>query len=98
MEYGNKGVIIQNVFPGYVCTNMSGIKKSSLFAPTSKDYVKSALSSVGSTSTTTGYFPHAILVGVVNGIYSVSNSFGVWLVTRTMMKTRRNYLKKFKNY
>ena len=36
MEYGKSGVVIQCVMPGYVVSNMSGLKKASFIAPTPK--------------------------------------------------------------
>ncbi|XP_050679651.1 very-long-chain 3-oxoacyl-CoA reductase [Leptidea sinapis] len=94
MEYSKKGLIVQCVLPGFVCSNMTKIRRSTLLAPTPKAFVKSALSLVGTTSHTTGYFPHAIFVNTVNTIYSTFNGFGVWLVTRSLENSRRKYLKK----
>lgn len=97
MEYSKKGIIVQCVLPGFVCSNMSGIRRASLIAPTAKTFVKSAISLVGTTSKTTGYFPHSIFVNTINAIYGVSAKFAVWLVTRSMENTRRKALKKYKN-
>ncbi|XP_063368544.1 very-long-chain 3-oxoacyl-CoA reductase-B [Cydia amplana] len=94
MEYRKKGIISQCVMPGFVCTNMSGIRRSTFFAPTAKTFVKSALSLVGTVSRTTGYLPHAIFTNVLNFINEVSGNFGVWLVTRSMENSRARALKK----
>ncbi|KAJ0173154.1 hypothetical protein K1T71_011330 [Dendrolimus kikuchii] len=96
MEYDDKGITIQCVMPGFVCSNMSGIRRSSLLAPTPQDFVKSAMNLVGYASRTTGYLPHSFFVWVINSICSVSNTIGVWLVTRSMLNSRRIYLKKNK--
>lgn len=95
-EYSKKGIIFQCVRPGFVCSNMSGIRRSSFFAPTAKAFVKSAIGLVGTVSKTTGYFPHAIFVGVINLIQGASGPFGIWLVTRSMENSRRRALKKNK--
>ncbi|KAI8442097.1 hypothetical protein MSG28_005727 [Choristoneura fumiferana] len=96
MEYRKKGIICQCVMPGFVCTTMSGIRRSTFFAPTAEAFVKSAISLVGTVSRTTGYLPHAIFTNTISFIYDVSGSFGVWLVTRSMENTRNRSLKKYK--
>ncbi|CAG9559231.1 unnamed protein product [Danaus chrysippus] len=96
MEYSKRGIIVQCVLPGFVCSNMSGIRRSTLIAPTAKAFVKSAISLVGTTSNTTGYFPHTLFFYVVNSIHSFAPRFSVWLVTRSMENTRRKALKKYK--
>ncbi|XP_038213363.1 very-long-chain 3-oxoacyl-CoA reductase-like [Zerene cesonia] len=94
MEYSKKGIIVQCVLPGFVCSNMSGIRRSTWLAPTAKTFVKSSISLVGTTSKTTGYFPHAVFVNAINLIYAAYARFAVWLVTRSMENTRRKALKK----
>lgn len=96
MEYSKQGIIIQCVQPGFVCSNMSGIRRSTFFAPTAKDFVKSAINLVGTTAVTTGYLPHSAFVNILNTIYESSNSFAVWLVTRSMENSRRKAMKKYK--
>ncbi|KAI5638787.1 short chain dehydrogenase domain-containing protein [Phthorimaea operculella] len=93
-EYSKKGIIVQCILPGFVCSNMSGIRRSTFFAPTAKAFVKSALALCGTVSKTTGYFPHSIFVSAINGIHSLTGTFGTWLVTRSMENTRRKVLKK----
>ncbi|XP_075983723.1 hydroxysteroid 17-beta dehydrogenase 12 spidey [Anticarsia gemmatalis] len=94
MEYAKHGIIMQCVKPGFVCSNMSGIRRSSFFAPSAKQFVKSAISLVGTMKDTTGYLPHALFVNIINGIQAMSYTFGVWLVTRSMETSRRKALKK----
>ncbi|CAK1541705.1 unnamed protein product [Leptosia nina] len=96
MEYSKKGIIVQCVLPGFVCSNMSGIRRATLMAPTAKTFVKSAIGLVGTTSKTVGYFPHAVFVNVINSIHGTFGRFAVWLVTRSMETTRRKALKKYK--
>lgn len=96
MEYSKKGIIVQCIMPGFVCSNMSGIRRSTFFAPTAKDFVKSALNLVGTASRHTGYLPHSIFVKAITTIHSLTGSFGVWLVTRSMENSRNRILKKYK--
>ncbi|XP_004928860.2 very-long-chain 3-oxoacyl-CoA reductase [Bombyx mori] len=96
MEYSKKGIVVQCILPGFVCSNMSGIRRSSLFAPTAKVFVQSAIKLVGTTTRNTGYLPHAAFVNIVNSIYETANSFGTWLVVRSMENSRRKLLKKYK--
>ncbi|XP_072934372.1 very-long-chain 3-oxoacyl-CoA reductase [Epargyreus clarus] len=94
MEYSKKGIIIQCVLPGFVCSNMSGLRRSTFLAPSASNFVKSAISLVGTTAKTAGYLPHAVLFVVVNTIQATSSKFGSWLVIRTMETNRRKFLKK----
>ncbi|XP_052739040.1 very-long-chain 3-oxoacyl-CoA reductase-B [Bicyclus anynana] len=94
MEYSKTGIIIQCVLPGFVCSKLSGLHRSSLMAPTAKAYVKSAISLVGTSSRTAGYFPHAMFFYFINSFYAMASKFSVWLVTRSMETTRRKALKK----
>ncbi|XP_026728088.1 very-long-chain 3-oxoacyl-CoA reductase [Trichoplusia ni] len=96
MEYTKSGITFQCVMPGFVCSNMSGIRKSSLFAPTAKKFVHSAIALLGTTIMTTGYFPHAIFVNMLNTIYNCSSPLCVWLVTKSMENSRTRSLKKYK--
>lgn len=59
-EYAKKGITIQSVLPGFVCTRMSKIRKAYWMAPTPTDYVKSQLKTVGLDGQTTGYWGHEL--------------------------------------
>lgn len=96
MEYSKRGVIVQCVLPGFVCSKLSGLRRSSIIAPTAENYVKSAISLVGTATKTAGYFPHTLFFFGINSIYGMANKFSVWLVTRSMENTRRKALKKYK--
>lgn len=97
MEYSKHGIIVQCVLPGFVCSNMSGIRRKSLLAPTAKEFVKSAIGIVGTETKTTGYLPHSAFANVLNSIQGVSRDFATWIVTRTMETNRRKALKKYKS-
>ncbi|KAH9636997.1 hypothetical protein HF086_016279 [Spodoptera exigua] len=96
MEYYMKNILFQCVMPGFVCSNMSGIRRSSLFAPTAKTFVKSALSLVAVEKRTAGYYPHEFFVDCLNILVTASYNFGVWIVTRSMKNSRLKCLKKMK--
>lgn len=96
MEYSKKGIIVQSILPGFVCSNMSGIRRSSFFAPTAEQFVKSAIALVGTMSKTTGYLPHSFFVNTIQSIHDISYNFSVWLVSRSMENSRRKALKKYK--
>lgn len=59
-EYRSKGIIIQSVIPFFVTTNMSRIRKTSLFVPSPRDYVRGQLKTIGLEDRTFGYWAHKI--------------------------------------
>ncbi|CAH8612798.1 unnamed protein product [Schistosoma bovis] len=64
----NNKIIIQTVYPLFVATSMSRTSRTSLFIPSPKDYVNSALNMLGVEEFTTGYFPHALQCYVLTSI------------------------------
>ncbi|GBP31330.1 Very-long-chain 3-oxoacyl-CoA reductase [Eumeta japonica] len=97
MEYSKDGIIVQAVNPGYVLSNMTPhLERSSLFAPTAEQFVRSALSTVNVVSRTTGYLPHDISVCVVDCMRAVSERFTAWATIKMMERTRDKVLKKSK--
>lgn len=60
-EYSDKGIVIQCLMPFYVTTKMSKLRKSSAMVPTPTAYVQSALSNLGISSCTHGYWSHNFL-------------------------------------
>ena len=67
-EYEDKGIDIQVLHTGPVLTDMfkeasapEDTKTSNFMVPSPGRYAKQALSTLGFTSATTGYWPHAIL-------------------------------------
>lgn len=65
LEYGKYGITVQCVLPGYVVSNMSGLKRPSFIAPTPDVFVKSALGRLGVFSRTTGYIVHDLMVAFI---------------------------------
>jgi hypothetical protein len=61
-EYSDKGIIVQSVLPGYVATNMSRIRISSYTAPSSTEFTKVALKTIGLQTRTAAYPPHRVMV------------------------------------
>lgn len=92
-EYARHGIIVQVILPGFVATNMSKIKKPTWMAPNPKTFVSHAVNSIGVLDHTTGYYPHTLMAGVINGIKSVSPSLSRWFVLRTMENLRSRALK-----
>jgi len=91
-EYRSKGIIVQCVKPGFVATKLSGIRRATLLAPTPDAFVKSALATVGKESTTYGYFPHWLHMGLPANIIP---KFIIDKISFNMLSaTRKRALKK----
>ena len=56
------GVTIQTVHPGWVVTNMSKLRKSTMTAPDPDTFAKSVFNTLGLDSRTSGYWFHKIQV------------------------------------
>ncbi|PIK55312.1 putative inactive hydroxysteroid dehydrogenase-like protein 1 [Apostichopus japonicus] len=74
-ECRNKGIFVQSLMPSYVATKMTSIdggggggKKMSLLMPSATEYVRHAVSTLGVTARTTGYWPHAIQMWIFQKI------------------------------
>ena len=63
-EYRDSGVTFQCLMPFYVATRMtsysSTLSNPSMVIPSARTYVRSAMSTLGWSSRTTGYLPHTI--------------------------------------
>jgi len=59
-EYKSKGIIVQNVAPGFVASKLSGIRSPTLIAPSPHSFVHSALLTVGRVRATYGCATHAL--------------------------------------
>ncbi|XP_048513900.1 very-long-chain 3-oxoacyl-CoA reductase-like isoform X1 [Athalia rosae] len=93
-EAAPRGVTVQCLLPGPVATKMSKIKRATWMAPTPERFVEAALKSVGIESRTTGYPPHSLIIGAVDGLKSVCEKAAIWLVARTMLNIRGRALRK----
>lgn len=93
-EYGRHRVIVQSVLPGFVCSNMSKIRKATWMAPTAETYVRSALRTVGIARHTTGYWPHALMQLVINTMQSLLPETANRLVLKQMEGLRAKAVRK----
>uniref|UniRef100_A0A182N9W6 Steroid dehydrogenase n=1 Tax=Anopheles dirus TaxID=7168 RepID=A0A182N9W6_9DIPT len=93
-EYAKHNIVVQSVLPGPVATNMSKIRKSTWMACSPKVFVASAISTLGHTRQTTGYFPHALLELAINTISFVSPRLMEKITLNTMQNIRARAMKK----
>ncbi|CAL8128691.1 unnamed protein product [Orchesella dallaii] len=66
LEYKDRGIIFQDLIPGYVVSNMSKVKAPHFFVPTAEAFVEKALNAVGLESRTTGWVSHQLLYACVH--------------------------------
>eukprot|EP01133_Synstelium_polycarpum_P005252 gene5252-6078_t len=59
-EYANKGVFLQCITPGLVVSNMSKVRKPSLFIPMPATFARAAVSTIGHDRLTSAYWAHQI--------------------------------------
>ncbi|XP_055915170.1 very-long-chain 3-oxoacyl-CoA reductase [Eupeodes corollae] len=96
-EYKDQGVIIQSVRPGFVATNMSKIRKTSLMTPSADCYASAALKTVGICGQTTGYWPHSAMQLVIDTVSSVlGRDFAQNMVFNQLKATRKKALRNAK--
>lgn len=93
-EYEHQGIIVQSVCPGFVATNMTRMKKGSLMAPLPKQFVASALSTVGYAGHTVGYVPHMVLQIGANFLNYIAPSMSRSVTLKTMLNVRSRQIKK----
>lgn len=96
-DYKDDGIIVQTLMPGFVVTNMSKFASSNIIIPSTRDYVKSALKTVGVTRYTAGYLPHALIMYVSQLIRFLSPSLSR-AVTRLPMKYLLYRESKYRGY
>lgn len=84
---------MQSVLPGFVVTNMTKLRRSSLLAPTSDQYVENALKTVGYAKHTSGYFPHALMQLVLTTFWAYLPDLTNTLNLNMMQKIKRKSLK-----
>lgn len=92
-EYNSQGIIIQSVLPGFVVTNMTKLKRTSLLAPSSDNYAASALRTIGYATHTTGYLPHAFMQLVINTLHAYLPDLTNSITLNSMKKIRAKSLK-----
>lgn len=63
-------------------------------APTPEKFVESQLRTIGIESQTTGYPPHSLIIGFVQGLRCICEKGAIWLVARTLLNVRNRALNK----
>ena len=58
-------LFLQTVYPGFVATAMSGIRRPRVWSPSPESYVSSAVATIGVQNETYGCIAHAIQVSCV---------------------------------
>lgn len=65
-EYKDQGIVVQSLMPFYVTTKMTRfsetLSRPSILIPSAAEYARHAITTLGYTSRTTGYWPHTIQV------------------------------------
>lgn len=67
-EVANKGIFVQSLVPLLVVSKLSKVRKPSLFTPTPKTFVKSALRTIGYDRYTAGYLFHNLQLWVMHAL------------------------------
>lgn len=95
------GVVVRMIFPAFVVSNMSKIRRSSITIPTAKAFVRSVLSSIGLQRGAQGrpydstpYPSHALMDYVVGLFGGASESLGVGVVLSMHKDIRKRALRK----
>lgn len=67
VEYGGTGITIQHLAPMFVNTKMNNfsekLRKTSFLVPDAEQYARYAISTLGKTNLSSGYWTHGIQVG-----------------------------------
>merc|ERR1711879_558402 len=67
-ELGGKGLTFSCQMPMFVVSNMSKIRRSSFTVPTADVYARHAVSHMGYSGTSSPYWVHAIMLGLLGQI------------------------------
>uniref|UniRef100_A0A0B6YAZ5 Inactive hydroxysteroid dehydrogenase-like protein 1 n=1 Tax=Arion vulgaris TaxID=1028688 RepID=A0A0B6YAZ5_9EUPU len=71
-EYRYTGITFQCLIPFYVATSMTGysesLSKSSILIPNAASFARSAVTTLGKSSCTTGYFPHTLQLWIAKTV------------------------------
>lgn len=97
VEYSGKGVFIQSVLPAYVVSKMSKIRRPSMLVPTARDYVHSALGTVGVENRTYGYWSHKVQGYVQDHLIAglLGPDFMAKIAYGSLQGVRKSYYRKF---
>ncbi|OWF47111.1 inactive hydroxysteroid dehydrogenase-like protein 1 [Mizuhopecten yessoensis] len=82
-EYKDKGIIVQSLMPFYVATRMTRfsetLSRPSIMIPSAADYARHAITTLGYTSRTTGYWPHTLQGWIIQ---CIPDSLWMWGASR----------------
>lgn len=67
LEYSNRGIFVQSLIPFQIASTRRNIREG-WFAPEPEVYAQHAISTIGVTHRTTGYWPHTLQYGVIRCI------------------------------
>lgn len=81
------------IFPGYVCSKMSKIRKESFFVPSASRFASSVIKTIGFSCVTVPYYPHLLINFVYKNVFS--GLFGT-VFLRKLLVVRNIALKKKK--
>lgn len=95
-EYSSQGIIVQSVLPGFVATNMTRLKRTSILTPSADAFVAAAIRTIGYSRHTTGYFPHAIMKLIIDALQAIIPETSNQIILRQMENIRKKSLKKSK--
>ncbi|XP_043962064.1 inactive hydroxysteroid dehydrogenase-like protein 1 [Gambusia affinis] len=76
-EYSNKGIFIQSLIPFQISSSSSG---QGWFAPSPAVYARHAVSTLGVSNRTTGYWPHTLQYGLMKCIPEWIWVLGFWVL------------------
>jgi len=68
VEYQSKGIFVQSVTPAFITTKLSKIRRPSWSVPTTDNFVRSAIRTIGYERSVAGYYAHDIIRALVDFI------------------------------
>lgn len=93
-EVDKTGVIIQNIEPAFVCSNMSKMTRPRLFVPSAEQFVKAQLKTVSLQKNTYGYPSHKIQGAVSSLGISLVPSVFIYYYFKRMLGVRARSMKR----
>ena len=94
-EYKDKGIIIQCVMPYFVSTKLIGSPPPSLAMPSPTTFVRASVKTIGRTSRSYGYTPHAIQNLVLT---SIPEFVYKWMIVKMFSKLREQVLENLRSF
>lgn len=94
-EYSKHGVIIQCLLPANVTNPHSDSPSNEWIIPSPDNYVTSALNTIGIDDWTTGFFPHTVLVGLIQIAYKLSAPLVIKYMIGVMEGNRNQALRRY---